>query len=141
MRYFRQPRGNVPPQVLGGASMQAKVSLTVVLASVVGLSACAGGAQQGPTGSMLPTSAKRPANTSKYIQHVVIMIQENHSFDNFFATFPGADGATQGVMATPSGDVEVPLKKTPLRSDSLGHQYFSFKQEYDHGKMDGFGLV
>lgn len=26
------------------------------------------------------------------IRHVVIIMQENHSFDNYFGTFPGADG-------------------------------------------------
>src|SRR5216683_8174355 len=26
------------------------------------------------------------------IEHVVIIVKENHSFDNYFGTFPGADG-------------------------------------------------
>jgi phospholipase C len=75
------------------------------------------------------------------IQHVVLMIQENHSFDDFFATYPGADGATFGLMKTPSGDVQVPLKEARLISHSLDHQHQSFELEYDHGKMDGFNLV
>src|SRR5665213_2209188 len=29
---------------------------------------------------------------SEKIEHVVWIIQENHSFDNYFGTFPGADG-------------------------------------------------
>jgi phospholipase C len=74
------------------------------------------------------------------------MIQENRSFDNFFATFPGADGATQGLMWTPSGDVTVPLKESALKTDSLGHQYYAFLKEcdpdaYDVCRMDGFNLV
>ncbi len=28
------------------------------------------------------------------IEHVVILVKENHGFDNYFAAFPGADGAT-----------------------------------------------
>ena len=28
------------------------------------------------------------------IEHVVIIVKENHSFDNYFGTFPGANGAT-----------------------------------------------
>jgi phospholipase C len=28
------------------------------------------------------------------IQHVVLIIKENHCFDNYFGTFPGANGAT-----------------------------------------------
>jgi phospholipase C len=44
-------------------------------------------------------------------------------------------------MKTSGGDIEVPLKEAGLVSDSLGHQHHAFQLEYDHGKMDGFGLV
>ena len=30
---------------------------------------------------------------------MIVVIQENRSFDNFFATFPGADGTTSGQAA------------------------------------------
>jgi phospholipase C len=83
----------------------------------------------------------RAATSGGFINHVVIVIQENRSFDNFFATFPGADGATSGLMKTPSGDVYQPLVESRLEMDSLGHEHYSFVLEYDHGKMDGFGLV
>ena len=26
------------------------------------------------------------------IEHIVIIVKENHSFDNYFGTLPGADG-------------------------------------------------
>ena len=31
------------------------------------------------------------------IQHVIVIMQENRSFDNYFGTFPGADGIPAGV--------------------------------------------
>jgi phospholipase C len=31
------------------------------------------------------------------IQHVVFIVQENHSFDNYFGTYPGANGFPQGL--------------------------------------------
>ena len=34
------------------------------------------------------------------IQHIVFILKENRSFDNFFGTFPGADGATHGRIST-----------------------------------------
>lgn len=41
--------------------------------------------------------ASRPSSGgSGYIKHIVLIVQENRSFDDFFATFPGADGATTG---------------------------------------------
>ncbi len=78
---------------------------------------------------------------SNVLQHVVIVIQENRTFDNFFSTFPGADGATQGRMKTPSGYTYVALHPAPLNEKcDFGHSYSGFLKEYDGGKMDGFNL-
>ncbi len=38
------------------------------------------------------------------IQHVVFIIKENRSFDQYFGTFPGANGATTYTLHTRSGD-------------------------------------
>ncbi|HEY6280463.1 MAG TPA: alkaline phosphatase family protein, partial [Burkholderiales bacterium] len=35
------------------------------------------------------------------IQHVVIIVKENHCFDNYFGTFPGADGMTMQHSPNP----------------------------------------
>ena len=35
------------------------------------------------------------------VQHVVLIIKENHTFDNYFGTFPGADGAQLPRSANP----------------------------------------
>ncbi|MFZ1016718.1 MAG: alkaline phosphatase family protein [Candidatus Cybelea sp.] len=43
-----------------------------------------------PKGSHLDMGRQSP------IKHLIIVIQENRSFDNLFATFPTADGATTG---------------------------------------------
>ena len=118
-------------------------SAAAILAGLVSLNACSL-APLGPS-TASPVSlngAAVPDGTSgKYIAHIVIIIQENRSFDNFFAGFPGADGATQGLMKTPSGDKVVQLQPSRLEMDSLGHEHHSFDLEYDHGKMDGFNLV
>ncbi|HEY2476680.1 MAG TPA: alkaline phosphatase family protein [Candidatus Cybelea sp.] len=38
-----------------------------------------------------------PDSTSTPIKHIVVVIQENRSFDDLFATFPGANGTTTGL--------------------------------------------
>ena len=90
-----------------------------------------------PGDSALPAAVSR-SSSGNYIQHVVIMIQENRSYDNLFATFPGGDGARDGK--THDGKT-IRLKQGGLEFDSLGHQHFAFEKEYDHGRMDGFDLV
>jgi len=75
---------------------------------------------------------------NNYIKHVVIVIQENRTFDNLFATFPGADGTTTGLTHT--GQV-IPLQKYNLYSPIfLQNGYMFFRVAYDHGKMDGFDV-
>ncbi|MGA2758999.1 MAG: alkaline phosphatase family protein [Candidatus Cybelea sp.] len=78
----------------------------------------------------------------RYIRHVVILIQENRSFDNLFATYPGADGTRYGMVKTGSKEVRVALK--PVALDGVcdfGHGYGNYLTDYDHGAMDGFSLT
>ena len=37
------------------------------------------------------------------IEHVVLIVKENHTFDNYFGTFPGANGVTLPPAADPLG--------------------------------------
>ncbi len=81
--------------------------------------------------------AARRHGSSGLIKHVVIMIQENRSFNDFFATFPGADGTTHGMM----GKKRIRLKKVSLLWPcDLGHSRNGYLEDYDNGKMDGFYL-
>jgi phospholipase C len=45
-------------------------------------------------------NADEPRQLSKPntpIEHFVVLMQENHSFDNYFGTYPGADGIPPGT--------------------------------------------
>jgi phospholipase C len=92
----------------------------------------------------------------KSIQHIVILVEENRSFDNIFAGFPGANTTLQGLCkAGPSWCKvahEVPLKPVKLESNGLPggvdicHSHQCFKIECDLQasnicKMDGFNLI
>jgi phospholipase C len=103
---------------------------------LAGCSARPGVTGIGENPQILPAA---PVAASRPLQHVVIVIQENRSFDNFFATFPGADGTTHGTLHT--GKV-VPLTKHALLfKNDLTHTYHTYRVAYDNGKMDGFDLV
>ncbi|HEY1883135.1 MAG TPA: alkaline phosphatase family protein [Candidatus Cybelea sp.] len=70
------------------------------------------------------------------IDHIVIIVQENRSFDNLFHGFPGAHSVSTGKL--PNG------KTTELKPVSLAafydisHGLQDAKTAYDSGKMDGF---
>ena len=82
----------------------------------------------------VPASTVSPVAGSP-IQHIVVIMQENRSFDNLFNGFPGADTAQSGM----SGGQSVEL--TPIALDDsrdLGHSHPDWWQDWDHGAMDGF---
>jgi len=112
------------------------VKKSVAAAAIAALTACAGGGPAGSAVQALPATAVRPATASP-IQHVVVVIQENRSFDDFFATFPNADGTKTGVT---HGGKTIPLSPEPLVGKDIGHAHSNWLLEYDKGKMDGFNL-
>ncbi|MBV9333716.1 MAG: hypothetical protein JO146_06890, partial [Candidatus Eremiobacteraeota bacterium] len=70
---------------------------------------------------------------------------ENRSFDNLFATFPGANGATRGKEKVKKGsgyvDRWVTLTAEPLVIGyDLQHCRSAFLKDLDNGKMDGFNM-
>jgi phospholipase C len=106
------------------------------------LAACGGGAVAPPITSVAPASLPVPMRSMSpgaYIKHVIIVIQENRSFDNFFGSFPGADGATHGEMY--NGKI-IKLKESDLYSPlAMPNSHQAFVYDYNGGKMNGFSQV
>jgi phospholipase C len=76
-----------------------------------------------------------PELLQKNIKHVVIIVQENRSFDNLFSGFPGADAATTGM----SYGQLVPLNAVPLEYGvDLDHTHTGWWADWDNGLNDGF---
>jgi phospholipase C len=78
-----------------------------------------------------------PGNASVgKIKHIVFIIKENRSFDEYFGTFPGANGATSGYIST--GQL-VNLTTTPdPPPHDIGHEWPDGREAIDGGKMDRF---
>ena len=87
--------------------------LAVGLLAALAMTGCTGGSTGSSAGTPPLGNVSPALVTSQYVQRVVIVVQENRSFDDFFTTFPGAVGATQGLMKTPSGDQYIQLQSEP----------------------------
>ena len=101
--------------------------------------------------SVAQPSAKAAAlphkKNSTPIQHVVIIMQENRSFDSYFGTFPGANGPPPGICvplspAQPNGACVAPFHD-PHDVNAGGPHGAKYSQyDADDGlntfKMDGF---
>jgi phospholipase C len=82
----------------------------------------------------VPASTVSPIAGSP-IQHIVVIMQENRSFDNLFNGFPGADTAQSGM----NGGQSIPLTPISLGdSRDLNHSHMRWVQDWDNGNMDGF---
>jgi len=138
----------------------------LVLFAGAAIAACGGGFSSGGAGSGLIPGVRGHSGSTK-IRHVIVVIQENRSFDNLFATYPGANGATSGQAAPMPTPIQqscarkgqpvitypttVQLTKVSLvgagfknnfgADNDLDHIYGGFLAEYDNGNMDGYDLA
>ena len=72
------------------------------------------------------------------IEHIVFIVKENRTFNNYFAGFPGATSAISGQIS--NGQI-IPLGHTPDRVRDMGHGWGDAITGIDNGKMDKFDLV
>ncbi len=85
-------------------------------------------------------------NPLSLIKHIVIIMQENRSFDHYFGTFPGAEGIPVDAMGNPTVfniDPRTGAKIFPFHTSvdaNAGgpHGSDSAIADIDGGKMDGF---
>ncbi len=126
----------------------------------------AGGAEVGPSGesgsppgataspptsyasSPQPTSTPGPTEPKGVfkLDHLIFIVQENRSFDQYFGTFPGADGIPMRKDGIPAVCIPDPVLghcSRPYHSSSLVgngglHDEAASRRDVDGGRMDGF---
>ena len=78
------------------------------------------------------------------IKHIIVIEQENRSFDSYFGTYPGADGIPMknGVptvcVPMPTGGCQMPYHDTADVNGGGPHGAANAVRDVDGGKMDGF---
>jgi phospholipase C len=127
-----------------------KLGAATALAELTSLSlhGCAGG-------SVASSPTPSPSSCSKVsdIEHVVILIQENRSFDHYFGSYRGVRGFSDQSMAfqqpDPGNTASPPVGKLlPFHLDTtttnaactqdITHDWVPQHQSWDNGAMDGF---
>jgi phospholipase C len=83
-----------------------------------------------------------PSPSASQIDHIVVVMMENRSFDHFLGWLPGAKGKQAGLSYL---DSEGEAHPTWHLTTDVGcshpdpdHSYAGGRSEYDNGKMDGW---
>ena len=85
--------------------------------AILAVAACSGGGSQPTPLTHAGAVSFNSGTTNSPIQHIVLVIQENRTFNNLFATFPGATGATTGLATFGTG----PHRHTQREDAALPH--------------------
>jgi phospholipase C len=73
------------------------------------------------------------------IEHTAFILKENHTFDNYFGDFPGADSATSGFISTGTKISLAPMADS--YQNALCNTWDCALEAMDGGKMDRFDLT
>jgi phospholipase C len=108
----------------------------LALCAILGLTACS--APLSPISNSPGYGVSRSVRHnggSTPIQHVIVIMQENRSFNNLFMGFPGARTTKTGN----GHGTKYTLQSTPLAWPiDVNHSHAQFLEDYDQGKDDGF---
>jgi phospholipase C len=119
-----------------------RTAAAAALAIAFALSGCASSRTTGAAGNALPAAPMNAAvslPTGNYIKHIVVIVQENRSFVNLFAGWPGADAPTFGYYKDAKGKRNrIKLQPITFVKKDLTHNWTEAIAGWDNGKMDGF---
>ena len=136
------------------------VAFALLVAGARGAAGCGGGGSSSPGDSALPGPDSDPnadgigddggalppipnddggAAIPTNIRYVIVLVKENHTFDNYFTGFPGAESATTGKLSTGATITRPNAPNGPLPSD-LCHANSCGQTAYRNGAMNGFDL-
>ncbi len=115
-------------------------------AAAILLSGCGGSHIGREVVASTPTVTTAPAYTGIHkIRHVIVIMQENRSFDSYFGTYPGADGIpmqngvpTVCVPNPQAGGCTRPYHDRNDRNTGGPHSEGAAKADIAGGRMDGF---
>ena len=100
-------------------------------------------------GGQMPAPATDQLTAARAkLKHVIIIMQENRSFDHYFGTFPGADGIPMKDGVPTICDVQpdnrpciAPYHDPKFVNDGGPHTYGAFRTAVNGGAMDGFVMA
>ncbi len=114
--------------------------LLAAIAAALGFGAAVGG----PFHAHAAAAPNHPRTTTP-IEHLVVVMQENHTYDNYFGTYPRGDGLPRGVCMPLDPDRKGGRCVRPFHIGDNGivprdldHSRSTYLGQLNGGRMDGF---
>lgn len=82
-------------------------------------------------GLAVPMVARARGAGPRPIDHVIVVLRENHSYDNYFGTFPGGNGKTTGSRCEDERPDPPHLRDDALRGAAVGVRGYCHYREED----------
>jgi phospholipase C len=91
----------------------------------------------GPAPPIPSADAQTPIPSK--IRYVIVLVKENHTFDNYFTGFPGAESTTTAKLSSGATITRAVAPSAPLAQD-ICHANTCGQRAYRNGTMSGFDL-
>ena len=84
------------------------------------------------------SAAQSETDPNTPIEHFIVVMQQNHTFDNYFGTYPGANGIPEGVCVpttlsdSNSKECIAPYEITTHSISDLSHSDTIFQGQYQN---------
>lgn len=90
-------------------------------------------------------TAAPPGTPQSPITHLIVLILQNHSFDNLFGTFPNADGLNPNLpsytQTDAAGNTVTPTLLSQMDVPNINHDLKTYTEAWDNGKMDKYAFT
>lgn len=140
----------------------------LAVAALALAAACSSNSGNPSVSSLIPQRKARHNTSQSKISHVIVIVQENRTFEDFFAGYPGANAPMVGcgkpttvtsrnapverttvrsgsTQVCPPGDLSIPLHEVNFANNpDLRHDWLGSMTDWDNGNMDGntqWGMV
>jgi phospholipase C len=135
--------------------------LSLVVLALLSIAACGEGEAKAPPAERVPeveakalraactfgrgdvpartVGEEHPVGDQIPIDHFILLMMENRSFDHYFGTMPGVDGIPEGyTMPNAMGEPVAPYHETRFCIEDVRHGWNDSHIQYAEGANDGF---
>jgi len=128
-----------------GSGPHSRLNRRQFIRSTAGITAALAAGGSLGSASAAPRNKRLPAPNRSGIEHIIVVMMENRSFDHFLGWLPGAEGKQAGLNYTDTAGVSHPTYSLGALGDYQGcshpdpdHSYQGARVEYDNGACDGW---